>query len=253
MRDQDFDAFAAMLDDVRALLPSGQPALSATAKAMFFRALGAHGIAEVRAALDAHVRDPQRGRFAPTPADVIAQIEGLASNDGRPGAEEAWAMALHARDEAETVVWTAEMAEAWSIARGVFELGDEVGARMAFREAYTRLVEDARRSHMPAAWSVSLGFDLERRTLAITVAVHAGRLPQEELQALPAPARGDMLLLPTASANTEEARQRLRELAERLRNPPERPSAAQLEHERTLALKADAARLVAERLGAQEG
>jgi hypothetical protein len=96
---------------------------------------------------------------------------------------------------------------------------------------------------------VSLGFDPERRALAITAAVNAGRLPQEELLALPAPARGDALLLPVSSANTEAARQRLRELAEKLRNPPEEQSAAQREHERTQALKAEAARLVAERMG----
>lgn len=246
MREADFDQFGAMLDAVCSLLSRGAYVPNATNTALWFRSLAAHDLAVVRAAFDAHVRDPQRGRFVPTPADVIAQIEGLAGDDGRPGAEEAWAMSLRARDEAETVVWTAEMAEAWAIARSVFDLGDEVGARMAFREAYTRLVEDARRAQMSAAWSVSLGFDLDLRALAITNAVRAGRLPQEELLALPAPARGDALLLPAASANTEAARQRLRDLAERLRNPPERPSAAQLEHERTQALKAEAARRAAE-------
>lgn len=249
MREPDFGEFSKLLDAVCSLLSRGTYVPNATNTALWFRSLQAHELAVVRAAFDAHVKDPQRGRFVPTPADVIAQIEGLASNDGRPGAEEAWAMALAARDEADTVVWTAEMAEAWAVARSVFDLGDEVGARMAFREAYTRLVEEARRAHMPAAWSVSLGFDLERRALAITAAVRAGRLPQEELLALPSPARGDALLLPVSSANTDTARQRLRELAEKLRNPAERPSAAQLDHERTQALKAEAARLVSERIG----
>lgn len=249
MREPDFAEFSKLLDAVCSLLSRGTYVPNATNTALWFRSLQAHELAVVRAAFDAHVKDPQRGRFVPTPADLIAQIEGLASNDGRPGAEEAWALALHARDEADTVVWTAEMAEAWSVARSVFDLGDEVGARMAFREAYTRLVEDARRAHMPAAWSVSLGFDLERRALAITAAVRAGRLPQEELLALPAPARGEALLLPVSSANTDAARQRLRELAEKLRNPAERPSQAQADHERTQALKAEAARLVAERMG----
>lgn len=249
MREPDFTEFSKLLDAVCSLLSRGTYVPNATNTALWFRSLQAHELAVVRSAFEAHVKDPQRGRFVPMPADVIAQIEGLASNDGRPGAEEAWATALRARDEAETVVWTAEMADAWAVARSVFDLGDEVGARMAFREAYTRLVEEARRAHMPVAWSVSLGFDLERRALAITAAVHAGRLPQEELFALPAPSRGDMLLLPVSSANTDVARQRLRELAEKLRNPAERPSAAQLAHERTKRLKAEAARLLAERMG----
>jgi hypothetical protein len=245
MRESDFASFAAMLDDIGALLQPGHP-LSGTAKALFFRSLSQFTVEQVRAALDAHVKDPQRGRFFPRPADVIAQIEGLASNDGRPGAEEAWAQALRARDEAETVVWTAEMSEAWAIAREVFELGDEVGARMAFREAYTRLVDEARRAHMPAAWSVSLGFDTERRAQAITSAVNAGRLPQSELKTLPAPARGELLLLPASTTAGEEARQRMRELADRLRAGPSTVSRDQLEHERTQQLKAQAAQLAAQ-------
>lgn len=246
MRDADFPAFVELLDAVCSLLSRGSYTPNATNSALWFRSLQAYPLEVVRSAFDAHVKDPQRGRFVPTPADVIAQIEGLAEADGRPGPEEAWAMSLAARDEAETLVWTQEMAAAWAVARPVFELGDEVGARMAFREAYGRLTEEARRNRMPAAWSVSLGFDTERRALAITAAVRAGRLPQDELLYLPAPVRGDMLLLPADSANTENGRQRLRELAERLRHPPEAVSAAQLEHERTQALKAEAARKVAE-------
>ena len=186
MRDQDFDAFAALLDDVRSLLPSGQPALSATAKAMFFRALSAYGLSDVRAALDAHVRDPQRGRFAPTPADVIAQLQGAAEDDGRTGAEEAWATALQGCDEAASIVWTAETAEAWGIARHVLAIGDEVGARMAFRETYERLVGEARAARRSVEWAVSLGFDPQRREQAIDAAVAAGRLPLDHPHALPA-------------------------------------------------------------------
>lgn len=246
MREADFDTFVDMLDAVCSLLSRGSYAPSAANAALWFRALSAYDIEAVRAGFDGHVKDPQRGRFAPTPADILAQITGQAAADGRPGAEEAWAMALRARDEAETVVWTAEMSQAWQIARAVMDLGDEVGARMAFREAYTRLVEEARALSMPATWSVSLGFDPQRREGAISAAVMAGRLPHAELQALPASANASLLALAESTAVSEAHRQTLRQLADRLRKKPEQASTSQLEHERTQALKADAARRVAE-------
>lgn len=182
MKADDFGAFAALYDDVMALYGK---AASATQKAMVFRALQAHSLPAVQAGFDAHVRDPQRGRFAPLPADILAQIEGAAENDGRPGAEEAWAMCLPAADEARTVVWTAEMAEAWGVALPVLHAGDEVGARMAFREAYADRVSKARKRREPVAWTPALGHDQRLRDEALRVAVDSGRLP---LTALPAPA-----------------------------------------------------------------
>ena len=76
MRRDDFDAFSELLDGCYALL-GREKALNGPAKALFFRALGTHSLEAVRAGLDAHIKDPKRGRFAPTPADVIEQIEGL--------------------------------------------------------------------------------------------------------------------------------------------------------------------------------
>lgn len=251
MRDQDFDAFAALLDDVRSLLPSGQPALSATAKAMFFRALGAYDLSDVRAALDAHVRDPQRGRFAPTPADVIAQLQGAAEDDGRPGAEEAWATALQGCDEAASIVWTAETAEAWGIARHVLAIGDEVGARMAFRETYERLVGEARAARRSVEWAVSLGFDPQQRAAAIAQAVAAGRLPAPALQALPAPDGAD-LLVGDSSGMPPHVREKLAALAERLRAQGDAPSVDELARADTQRRKDAAAAAVqgyAERIG----
>lgn len=217
MREADFKPFAAMLDDVAALLMRpGQPALTPTARAMYFRALAAHSIDDVRAALDAHVRDPQRGRFFPMPADVLAQLEGMATEDGRPGAEEAWAIAMRTRDEAETVVWTHEIAAALDIARPVLAAGDEVGARMSFREAYTRIVDEARRQRMPVAWSASLGFDRERRDKVLAGAVAEGRLPTHYL---PAPATQGVPLLQLANSPTcpPQTREALLALSERLK------------------------------------
>jgi hypothetical protein len=176
MDERDVEPFAAMLQDVWDLYPHAKVPTPGQV-AMFFRALGEHPIHAVRKGFDRHVRDPQRGRFPPLPADVIAQIVGEAANDRRPGPEEAWAIAIHSADEARTVVWTEEIAQAWGIAKGIAANGDDVGARMAFKEAYTRLVAEARAALRPATWSASLGHDPEQRDKAIERAQVAGLLP----------------------------------------------------------------------------
>ena len=186
MRESDAGPFVALLRDVFGLYPTAKP-LTEGQVAMFFRSCAAYSLEHVRAALDAHVRDPQRGRFPPVPADVIAQLQAAAEDDGRPGPEEAWAIARRATDEAATVVWTVEMSQAWAVALPLLGSRDDVGARMAFREAYQRLVAEARDAGTPPRWSASLGWDEQQRAQAIGQAVQLGYLPREELLALPAP------------------------------------------------------------------
>lgn len=187
MTDNDYDGFSALLDDVAELLRPNKDPMSGTARAMYFRALRKYTIEQVRFGFDAHMRDAKQGRFMPMPADVIAQIEGQMVNDGRPGPEEAWATGLRSSDENETVIWTRETSRAMEVARVILDRGDEVGARMAFKEAYSRLVEDARSVRDPVCWVVSYGFDTERRNRAISDAVSIGRLPAPEHFALTAP------------------------------------------------------------------
>lgn len=128
----------------------------------------------------------ENGEFAPVPAGIAMRCKLL---DGRPGAEEAWAISLGSRDESDTVVWTAECAEAFACASPILALGDEVGARMAFREAYLRLVAQARAEGRPVNWSASLGWDQGRRVAVLGRAATAGLLPAPAAQALlPAPA-----------------------------------------------------------------
>lgn len=237
MRDTDSAPFVALLRDVFGLYPQAKP-LTEGQVAMFFRALQRYPLEAVRAGLDAHVRDAQRGRFPPLPADVIAQIEGHAANDGRPGPEEAWAIALRSAEEWATVVWTAEAAQAMAVARPVLDAGDEVGARMAFREAYVRLVEQARGAGKPAAWLVSEGWDHLQRSAAITAAVEAGRLPWSALELLPAPQAS--LQLPAPEGETEAARQAreaLAALADEMRNRPEPESVDAAQRRATDALR----------------
>lgn len=214
MRREDTAEFQGILDTVCSLLSRGTYVPSTANTTLWFRALADHPIDAVRAAFDAHVKDPQRGRFVPTPADVIAQLEGMAAADGRPGAEEAWAIVQAGADEAATLVWTAEIAEAWGIAKAVLDGGDEVGARMAFREAYNRLVAEARKAGRPVAWAVTLGHDQRRREVAVREAVLAGRLAADEVQhLLPAPVATEQVPLLGTDTPAPDMRRRNEVLA----------------------------------------
>lgn len=122
----------------------------------------------------------ERPDFAPVPNSIAARCKLL---DGRPDENEAWAQSLISRDERETVVWTQEMAEAFGTARPLLESGDEIGARMAFKDAYSRLVTAARAMGRPAVWNVSAGWDAGLRQVAMKKAAAAGLLegPQPHL------------------------------------------------------------------------
>lgn len=105
-------------------------------------------------------------------AHIIQRID-----DGRPGAEQAWAMIP--KDEETTAVMTQEMLTAWGVASSLYYEGDEVAARMAFRETYTRDCEQARACNIAVAWKVSLGHAKDGRADPIIEAVRSGRITHE--------------------------------------------------------------------------
>lgn len=144
---------------------------------IFFAALAPYDLPTVREALSRHLQDPDGGRFAPKPADLIRQIALGKSNDGRPGREEAWAIAQLAADETRTVILSGEIVGALEVARPLLEARDKVAARLAFTEAYDRLVSEKRGIGEPMQWHVSLGTDKLGRISAIEQAKVSGRLP----------------------------------------------------------------------------
>jgi hypothetical protein len=105
---------------------------------------------------------------------LAAIIDRIQSSDGMLGADEAWA--LVSKPETETFVMTDEMAKAMGVARPVLNDGDKVGARMAFKDAYTRLVQEARENHIKPHWFVSLGHDKEGRAQPIAEAIRTGKI-----------------------------------------------------------------------------
>lgn len=177
--------------------------ISANAAAMIAEDLECYPFAACREALK-KCRAEVRGRL--TLSDVVNRVN---SQDGRPGRDEAWSIALQSADERDTVVWTAEIMTAYDAARPILMAGDKVGARMAFISAYDRLVQSAREALRPAHWIASFGWDGERRQLALESAVRLERLSVDRAEvmgylAAPVTAEGRALIglvaVPTTSA-----------------------------------------------------
>ena len=204
MQERDFSEFGQVLDSVFLLNPRW-PRLEAGAKALFFKALEPYSLQAVRQAFTAHIRDPKRGSFQPMPADIVAHIEAARGGDGRPGVEEAWALSFPAVSEAETVVWTEEMRDAFAICKPLLEACDNIGARMAFKDAYTRLVHEANRANRPARWELSAGHDQTKRQVAVQHAAKLGRIaaPQAAMF-LPAPPSERLQRSPEGLAKLKE-------------------------------------------------
>lgn len=139
------------------------------------------------------VRREHTGRL--TLAAIIQRID-----DGHLGSEEAWALCPDG--EGDTVVWTDEIATAYDACKRLLDGGDAVAARMAFRECYSRRVQESRAARRQARWWVSLGHDSAGRFDALRQAVSLGRitsdeaakhglLPQAAAPALPSPKRNE--------------------------------------------------------------
>lgn len=176
--------FFQLLDDACDAI--GKPRKTESAKMLFIEVAGGYGVENLKGALMAHLRDPERGRFVPTPADLIEKIQKALEKDGRPTADEAFAIAVQMDDEHATVVTNDEISQAWAVAREI--MPDRTGARMAFRSAYERLVSRSRTENKPVQWFASLGHDKQGREGPLMQAAQLGRLSMNQVQQLlPAP------------------------------------------------------------------
>ncbi|NNB26316.1 hypothetical protein [Pseudomonas fragi] len=133
--------------------------ISPTTARIFAQDLVKYPAEEIRSALLA-CRRTLTGRL--TLAAIQQQLYEL---DGRPEPNEAWAIAVTAADEDNSVVLTEEILLALGAARPVLNAGDAVGARMAFLNAYQRLVAGHHRDPDHRACSLQQHPDhlLERR------------------------------------------------------------------------------------------
>lgn len=152
----------------------------------YWRGLRNYPIDALLAAIDAHVADTAAGSFFPRPADILRKLPA----DPRRthiSSDEAWALAIKAHDEGNTIVWTTVIQKAWTICAPIYAAGDIVGARIAFRSAYERLLTDAKaRCELPQ-WVVSLGWDASQRRSAVESAINAGHIARDQAAKLIAP------------------------------------------------------------------
>lgn len=169
--------FVALLADVYGNY--GKPIPDGAVVGAWWRALAPFPHRTVAQAFSSYAME--RPDFAPVPNSISARCRLL---DGRPTDDEAWALALSSRDERETVVWCDEMAQAFATCQPVLTSGDEVGARMAFKDAYNRMVGAARAANRQPSWSVSPGWDAGRRQLVVEQAARNGLLPAPQALAL---------------------------------------------------------------------
>lgn len=195
-------------------------ALSASAAELMAEDLAEYGMEHIAAALRACRRE------LTSKLTLGAIMQRIQAADGRPGRDEAWAIALQAGDERDTVVLTSEIMAALQVARPILAARDKVGARMAFLNAYDRLIDQARQEAQPVKWEVSLGFDPDLRIRAIEQARNLGRLPAAEASRLllqyaqQAPSANGMaiagLITGTVSKPDPQTREKLRAIRDGL-------------------------------------
>ncbi len=147
---------------------------------VFWQLLEAYPIEAVEKAFINHLRS---NKFFPTPSEIIASLDVKYKH---LGSDEAWAMMP--RSEFESVVWTEEMAAAYAVAFDLITEGDRIAARMAFKNAYERLCNEASLMQKPVVWTVCKGYDKSLIEPVLQKAVLAGRITQQIADKyLPAP------------------------------------------------------------------
>lgn len=188
---------------------------------IYWAALNHRSIDDVRSALNAHVRDADRGRFFPKPADIEAKLPGL--NQLWLSADEAWAMCP--KNENDSSAMTTEMVQALAVANDLIYEGDMIAARMAFKGAYNRLIDEAKAAGRKPQWFASLGSDKEGRHIAQvkTVEMQNLALPYDQRRALPSPEQENTVRLEyltkeaeRRAASPEEAKKHIEQMKMKL-------------------------------------
>jgi hypothetical protein len=113
--------------------------------------------------------------------NIVNEIEALDPNK-RLGVDEAWAIFPH--DEAASAVISDEIAEAMQVALPLLNDGDKFGARMAFKDAYTRITNEHKEAGIRPKWFASLGHDKDGREHVLKAAEAKGLLSHEQVAGL---------------------------------------------------------------------
>lgn len=145
--------------------------LTPVAASMMALELSAYDFKIVQKAL-ASCRRELKGRLSL--ASVLERIE-----DGHLSPNVAWALAINAADERNTVVWTDEVRESWAVCLPLMLNGDKIAARQAFLEDYGKRLKDAKSERSMANYTPSLGQDVTQRDKALKDAIERGMMTSE--------------------------------------------------------------------------
>jgi hypothetical protein len=160
MTENDKREFFAILTSLAEMpLMKAPQSVTRTMVSMYFSALSHRSIEDVKTAINLHIRDSERGRYYPSPADIEHQLP--AEKNAWLDAEEAWAMCP--KDEYVSAPMNDVIGGALLVAQDLIYSGDMVAARMAFKSAYNRLVEEAKAEGKNPKWFPSYGYDKQGR------------------------------------------------------------------------------------------
>lgn len=184
---------------------------------MWWDALKGFPDGAVQAAAAQHLKT---SHFKPQLADIV---KGCAAQlDGHwIGADEAWA--LMPKSEQDSAMLTDEIAQAMAAASPLLEAGDKVAARMAFKDAYGRLVEKAKIEGRAPRFFPSFGADTLGRVTMLGNAVRTGQISLDRAtEALPEHASDIVRMCgatrhPLLAAPKPENIQRLKSILQNLR------------------------------------
>ncbi|WP_228257089.1 hypothetical protein [Acinetobacter piscicola] len=129
----------------------------------------------------------QKSTFCPTIPEFRSWCEPQTSE--WLGAHEAWAIAEKSvgfNGEELTVIWTEQMAQAFSRCENLVKTGDKfqrAEAKKIFCDVYDRLVDQAKDQGLKPEYITSLGTDTDQRITAIQQAELEGFLPAPEAAA----------------------------------------------------------------------
>lgn len=152
-------------------------ALSDFALDVFLEDVDGYSFFDVMTAIR-NARKQAKGRISI--GDIMQQMQ---NNDGRPSAEEAWAMAIKSLNENLTIALTKETQDALGCgALELLNIGDKFNAGRAYIEKYNQLVTSARDKKVPISWFVSLGDDKDQRDNIVRQAYKEKKITKEQAE-----------------------------------------------------------------------
>lgn len=149
------------------------PAFGDERIAMWMEALAVFPPGSVMKSATSYIKS---NKFKPQLADIVQGCMAQVPNAWL-SADEAWARMP--KSELDSCMLTNETAQAMAAASPLLEVGDRIAARMAFKGAYERLVEQAKVEGRMPVFFPSLGSDIPGRATMLGTAVKAGQFQLE--------------------------------------------------------------------------